>query len=303
MIQVTDKTHLIDLMHLGVPNIIASGILALDDGIAIVDPGPDSTMPHLAEGLSAGGYSLSDVRAILLTHIHLDHAGATGTLLSKNPDIRVYVHQRGARHMVRPERLIASATRLYGDQMDRLWGQFLPVPGDCVTALEGGEVVDLGGREIRVAYTPGHASHHVSYLDTEMGTAFTGDTGGCRMAPSDYVLAPTPPPDINVELWLQSIDLYRKWAPERLFLTHFGVADKVPEHLDALTDNLQQRRDHVADSMRRDEPDAEKAAQFARWAALDLRSGMSDRNAEEYEQAAPPQSCWYGMARWLSADR
>ncbi len=303
MDQVTDKTHLIDLMHLGAPNIIASAILELDDGVAIIDPGPGSTVSSLTAGLAAGGYGLSDLRAIFLTHIHLDHAGATGTLASKNQNLRVYVHRRGARHMVRPERLIASATRLYGDDMERLWGEFLPVPEDRVTALEGGEAIVLGGRELQVAYTPGHASHHVSYLDTGTGTAFTGDTAGCRVAPASFVLAPTPPPDVNCELWLESIDIYRQWAPERLFLTHFGAFEDVERQLDAVTDNLLRRRDHVAASLLGEETDDERSRTFASWVGRDLRSSMDDARAEQYEQAAPPKSCWYGMARWLSADR
>ncbi len=158
-------------------------------------------------------------RALLLTHIHLDHAAATGALVRRWPELEVYVHERGAPHLVDPSRLLASAERLYGDQMERLWGEIVPVPEANVRSLAGGETV-LG---MRVAYTPGHASHHVSYLHEDSGTAFTGDVAGVRIPPSSFIVPPTPPPDIDIEAWEESIGIVEGWQPQRLALTHFGA--------------------------------------------------------------------------------
>jgi len=210
--------RLIDLMHTGLPRVI--GCYQLDD--VLVDPWPGSCLPTLLEGL--GGQV---PRALLLTHIHLDHAGASGALVRRWPDLEVYVHERGAPHLVDPSRLMTSARRLYGDDMDRLWGEMLPVPEANLRILSGGERVL--GEAFEVAYTPGHASHHVSYL--HKGTAYVGDVGGVRIPPSSMVQPPTPPPDIDVEAWHRSIELIRGWAPERLAMTHFGASDQVTAQL------------------------------------------------------------------------
>ena len=167
------------------------------------------------------------MRALLLTHIHLDHAGATGVLVRENPELKVYVHERGAPHLVDPSRLLASATRLYGDRMEMLWGEVTAVPAANVVALTGGERIDVVGRPFDVAYTPGHAVHHVSYLDPATGTAYVGDTAGIRVNSLPFALPPAPPPDIDLEAWKESLARIRAWAPERLFVTHFGPLDDV----------------------------------------------------------------------------
>src|SRR5579859_2594862 len=217
--------RLIDVRHLGRERVIGSWVV--DD--VVIDPGPSSCLETLLAGLG-------DLRprALLLTHIHLDHAGATGSLVQRWPEIEVYVHERGAPHMLDPTRLIESATRLYGDQMDRLWGEMLPIPEPNLNVLSGGERVLDGSFE--VAYTPGHASHHVSYL--HRGTAFAGDTGGVRISPSPMVIPPTPPPDVDVEAWHQSISVLRSWRPERLAITHFGVSEDADQQLDELSARL-----------------------------------------------------------------
>ena len=173
----------LDLSFQGYPRIIATVVLHGPAGVAIVDPGPSSTLPVLRRELETAGLSLADVDAILLTHIHLDHAGATGTLVRENPRLRVFVHASGAPHLASPEKLIASATRLYGDAMEQLWGEIRPVPRESMTALEGGEEIAAGGRQLSVAHTPGHASHHVSYFNPDTGIAFVGDTAGVRLVP------------------------------------------------------------------------------------------------------------------------
>jgi glyoxylase-like metal-dependent hydrolase (beta-lactamase superfamily II) len=179
----------------------------------LVDPGPETTLPTLLEALGD-----EQPRALLLTHIHLDHAGASGALVKRWPDVEVYVHKRGAPHLIDPSRLMVSASRLYGDDMDRLWGDMTPVPEQNLRVLDQGGSL-LGGR-FDYVYTPGHASHHVSYLHE--GTAFVGDVGGVRIDDSSLTVPPTPPPDIDVEAWHKSIERVRDWRPQRLAMTHFG---------------------------------------------------------------------------------
>ena len=203
----------VDLQFHGRPQIIAAGLAQGRDGVAIIDPGPTTCLPTLELGLQASGIRWPDVRHILLTHIHLDHAGATGTIVREHPHIKVLVHERGARHLADPSRLIESATRIYGDRMEHFWGEFAPVPTSNLVSLTGGETIEAGGRVFDVAYTPGHASHHVSFFDASSGVAFVGDTAGVCIN-GGYVLPPTPPPDIDVELWSSSVDRILAWSPD-----------------------------------------------------------------------------------------
>jgi glyoxylase-like metal-dependent hydrolase (beta-lactamase superfamily II) len=226
--------RVIDVEHLGRPHVI--GCWEVDG--ALVDPGPESSLPTLLEKLGD-----ERPRALLLTHIHLDHAAATGAMVERWPDLEVYVHERGAPHLVDPSKLLASAERLYGDQLEHLWGRIVPVPEGNLRPLSGGETV-LG---MRVAYTPGHASHHVCYLHTDSGTAFVGDVAAVRIPPTDLVLPPTPPPDIDVELWEKSLAIVEGWEPERLALTHFGPVDDVEEHLEAVRTRLRQEAEAARD--------------------------------------------------------
>src|SRR5262249_20211191 len=161
--------------------------------------------------LATAGIAMRDVTALLLTHIHLDHSGATGTLLRELPALRVYVHEKGAAHLVNPEKLLASATRLYGDDMDRLWGEGAPGPSHALEILKGGERISTAGRALDVEYTPGHASHHVSYYEQSAGVAFAGDVAGVKLSPTGFVLPPTPPPDIDLEAWRVSIARLDRW--------------------------------------------------------------------------------------------
>src|SRR5215207_10013861 len=202
----------IDTRHLGIEKVICCWEV---DGV-LVDPGPQSTEATLLEALDG-----QVPRAILLTHIHFDHAGATGALVRRWPDVPVYVHERGARHMASPERLVASAARLYGgeDGLRRTWGDVVPVPERNINVLRGGETV-LG--DYRVEYTPGHAVHHVSFLHEPSGTAFVGDVAGVRIPPAEHVMVPTVPPDVDIEAWDRSIALVEGWSPAALALTHFG---------------------------------------------------------------------------------
>ncbi len=211
-------------MHLGRPRAIGAWL----DGDVIIDCGPTSTLPALLEGLG-------DARpaALLLTHIHLDHAGGAGALVARWPELPVYVHERGARHLADPSRLLASAERLYGGELEALWGRMDAVPAENLHALRGGETI-LGAYE--VAYTPGHASHHVSFR--RGAVAFVGDVAGVRILPEAVVVPPTPPPDIDLEAWHASVATVRGWAPERLAMTHFGEARDVAPVLDELEGRL-----------------------------------------------------------------
>jgi glyoxylase-like metal-dependent hydrolase (beta-lactamase superfamily II) len=265
--------------------------------VAIIDPGPTSCLSALESGLQAHGVRWDDVRHILLTHIHLDHAGATGTIVREHPHITVLVHERGAKHMIDPTRLLESATRLYGSDMDRLWGEFAPVPRGSIVTLSGGESIDAGGRTFEVAYTPGHASHHVSYFDPSSGLAFVGDVAGV-CAPGGYVLPPTPPPDVDLEEWQTSVDRILAWSPSTLFLTHFGAVTRVRPHLAELMDNLRVMARVVRESLTEPGSDEEKSEQFAEWLRRELRRQMTDAQVDSYVVAAGFKYLWFGLARY-----
>ncbi len=264
-----------DCMHLGRDRVIGAWEAA--PGV-IVDPGPSSCVETLLAGVEA------EPRAVLLTHIHLDHAGSSGVLARRFPKLRVYVHEAGARHLIDPSRLISSAGRLYGDEMDRLWGEIAPVPEDCVTALEDGDVAE----GLTVHHAPGHAGSHVVFLDPQSGDAFTGDVAGVRIPPASLVMAPTPPPEIDVEAWLDSIAMLRKLEPRRLCMTHFGVNEGAPAQLDAVEGYLRQAAE-VSSGADRDG--------FARWLAGILDSEEPEV-AARLRQAMPPEQLWLGLERY-----
>jgi glyoxylase-like metal-dependent hydrolase (beta-lactamase superfamily II) len=269
---VTRVAQLIDTLHLGYDRVIGAYEV---DGL-IVDPGPT---------VSLGSLDGIEPRGLLLTHIHLDHAGGTGVLVRRFPGLKVYVHERGAPHLVDPSRLLRSAGMLYGNDMDTLWGEVAPVPEENIVRLAGGEVVE----GFRVEYTPGHASHHVCYLHESTGDAFVGDVAGARVPPGDHTIAPTPPPDIDVEAWLRSIDLVESWSPARLALTHFGFVDDVPEGLD-----------RVREALRRQLEWAEAGPEeFASSYAEHNRATLDEDEAVRLGQAAPPAQLYPGLERYL----
>jgi len=288
----------VDLDFLGRQRVIATAILQGADGVALVDPGPSACLDRLRSSLADHGIGIGDVRALLLTHIHLDHAGVSGTLVRENPDIAVYVHEIGAPHMVDPEKLLASATRLYGDDMDRLWGEFLPVPERNIRRLDGGERVDVADRALEVAYIPGHASHHVGYFDRSSGVAFVGDTAGVRTGTDLFAMPPTPPPDIDTEKWAQSIALIRQWHPSTLFTTHFGPHEDVDAHLDAFKCHLDAMKEMARKSLDLEGGDDERMRVFADEMRVYLQRHVSAAEAELYDYAAPLTLCWLGLARY-----
>lgn len=288
-----------DLQFQATPRIIATAVLAGPGGVALVDPGPTSTLPTLGRELGHAGISIGDLTALLLTHIHLDHAGATGTLVRENPKLRVYVHEKGAPHLINPGKLLASATRLYGDALDRLWGEVRPVPSDAIVALRGGEQVVEGGRTLEVAYTPGHASHHVSYFTADAGIAFVGDTAGIRVTPDGPVLPPTPPPDIDLELWRDSLTRIAAWRPETLFVTHFGPHTPYGPHITELIDRLEHAVNLVRTSLAREGTDEAREAWFADELRRELRRRVGEEDARAFEIAGRFDLNWRGLARYL----
>ena len=287
----------VDLLFLGRPHAVATAVVRAPGTMALIDPGPSTCLESLDLGLQQQGLRLSEITHILLTHIHLDHAGAAGTIVRRYPHVNVFVHERGAGHMADPGKLMASAARLYGDQMDRLWGEFAAVPARNLTVLAGGERIDAGGRSFEVAYTPGHASHHVSYYDRSSGVAFVGDTAGVCID-GGYVLPPTPPPDIDIEAWKGSAARIEAWSPQTLFLTHFGPVQGAAPHLQALMENLETTAGIVRTRLSEPGTDEEKSRRFAEDLQRELRRHMTDAQLAAYTVAAPPELLWSGLARY-----
>jgi glyoxylase-like metal-dependent hydrolase (beta-lactamase superfamily II) len=266
----------IDVHHLGNPLVICC--FQLDD--VIVDPGPESSHGTLLDALD------EPPERILLTHIHLDHAGATGALVRRWPGVEVWVHERGAPHLIDPSKLVASATRLYGDDMQRLWGEIVPVPEGNLRVLRGGETIGPW----RVQYTPGHASHHVSYLHEPTGTAFVGDVGGVRIDDGPIV-PPTPPPDIDLERWHASLRTVADWDPARLAITHFGAYDDVADQIAAMHEAL----DRWGALARRTDN-----AGYVEAMVAEMRSAPDATATDAFLQAMPPDTLWPGLDRYWS---
>jgi glyoxylase-like metal-dependent hydrolase (beta-lactamase superfamily II) len=289
----------VDLQFLGHAEIIATAVIHGPGGVALVDPGPSTSLDTLKRTLAQRGLGVPDIRYLLLTHIHLDHAGATGSLVRENPAIEVYVHELGAPHMANPVKLLGSATRLYGSDMERLWGEFLPVPEKNLRPLTGGETIRVAARELQVAYTPGHASHHVSYFDPSSRIAFVGDTGGIRRGRSSYVMPPAPPPDVDLEAWRESEAKILLWDPETLFLTHFGPFGSPRLQFQQLRENLETWsrivRRLLADASL---DDASREQHFVDEAYRHLQRVVGPGEAESYGRAGRLDYSWQGLSRY-----
>jgi glyoxylase-like metal-dependent hydrolase (beta-lactamase superfamily II) len=304
-----NKITLLDLNWVGHPKSIAAALLESENHRAIIDPGPESTLATLREQLRTNGIEVADLDAILLTHIHLDHAGAAGALVRENPALPVYVHASGARHMADPAKLLSSATRLWGDELSILFGETLPVPPENLRILEGGETLKLGNRELDVVYTPGHASHHVSYFDDAAGVAFIGDTAGIRIDNGPYILPATPPPDIDLTLWDESFKAILVRRPARLFLTHYGFSNDPGAHIAEFRERLhhwaevaEQALTSAADDpvpLDDDARDAAAMSAFVKKSRAEMDEILGPVEAEHHAFTAALNLSFLGLARYI----
>ena len=291
------KITILDDNWMGRPKSIGTALLESDGHRVIVDPGPGSTLDTLKKQLRAHGASVSDLDAILLTHIHLDHAGATGALLRENPKLAVYVHRLGAAHMIDPSKLLASAARLWPDNLQQLFGEAVPVPPQNLRILEGGETIPLGSRKIEVAYTPGHASHHVSYFEDADGVAFVGDTAGVKIEGHSYAMPATPPPDIDLKIWDGSFAAILERKPKRLFLTHFGFSDNPPQHVAQFRERLH-RWMEMTEKILQSAPSEEAAMEsFMAQTRAEISEHLPPQDVEQYAQTAGLNLSFLGLAR------
>jgi glyoxylase-like metal-dependent hydrolase (beta-lactamase superfamily II) len=298
------RLETVDLNFMGTEGVIASFVLLGDDSAALVETGPTTGLEHLMAGLKEHHVSPEDVRGVFLTHIHLDHAGASGHLAELLPNATFYVHEVGYPHMADPSKLLKSATRIYGERMEELWGEARPVPEDRLQILKGGEEIEAADGVLAAHYTPGHAYHHLAYLEPESGALFSGDVAGIRLPGQSYIRPPTPPPEIDLEAWVGSIGLMRQLSPRSLCPTHFGCFDDVERHLAELEQRLQDwilfveermdsgtGRDEIADELNT-KGDAEMLAE-----------GAGTEESEHYDLAGDYPTLVDGLMRYVSKRR
>jgi glyoxylase-like metal-dependent hydrolase (beta-lactamase superfamily II) len=271
----------LDLHHQGAERVIGVYLLDTEDGLALNDCGPTTCVPALKERLAEQGLALTDVRHLLLSHIHLDHAGAAGILVREHPELQVHVSEIGAPHLVDPSRLEASARRLYGDEFDSLWGELAPIPEANVHVV-GAEVLGLA-----CFPSPGHAAHHVCYLDGD-GTLYAGDAAGVRIVPDRHILPVAPPPEVDLDAWERTIDDIERRGAQRLALIHFGVVEQPRDHLRRLRRQLRIWAQRVRQGMSEEE--------FVEAARADLEE--EEGEAPYYERAAPFWQSYLGLKRY-----
>jgi len=289
----------IDLNFCDTPKAIATGVYAGDAGAVLIDPGPGSCIDTLPASLAAQGIGVHDIESILITHIHLDHAGVTGLLVRDNPRIRVFVHEKGAPHVADPSKLINSANQLWGvEGVARLWGQVIPVPESNLQVLGEHARITAGGRPFDVRYTPGHASHHVSYFDDRSGLVWAGDTAGLRFTSKVFTLPPTPPPDIDLEAWRDSLAKIRDWKPETVFITHFGPYAGAAEHLDDIEGSLREVAEMARRAIQTDASDEAKYEQFKDDVFAYVRRAVDEQEIRPLEFVGPLEFNWRGLVRY-----
>lgn len=247
----------ISLPFLNEHEIIGSYLLAGENELAIIDPGPGSMLEPLLASIREVGFDPQEVTHILATHVHLDHAGVTGSLVRMLPKAQVYAHSKGAPHLLDTSKVVASASRIFGGRMKLLWGEIESTPADRLHTIEGGDVLNVAGRKLEVHYTPGHAVHHVIFFDVHSGELFAGDVAGVRLPGIDYVRPPTPPPDLDLEAWSESIELVKRLHPDVLYLGHFGASRDVNEHFGRLREKLYSWGEFVLNAMRNGKEEAE----------------------------------------------
>lgn len=301
--QLADDLWLLDTLYQGEPGVIGSYLLTGAAGPALIDVGSAANLDTLLAAIAAAGVEPRAIRHIVLTHIHLDHAGAAGPLLQVCPEARVYVHAIGAPHLVDPSKLIASAGRIYGDQMHRLWGTMMPVPADRIVRLEEGDRLTVGDRTLQALYTPGHAIHHIAYHDAAHGAVFAGDVAGVRLQGVPLVRPPTPPPDLSLEDWYVSIERLQGLDPHVLYLAHFGPVTDVAAHLRELRDRLAEWGEAMLGGMRAGLDEDALTATLAELSAGDLARAAGDALPEvrrRYELAANYRMSAQGYVRYFT---
>ncbi|NTU82801.1 MAG: MBL fold metallo-hydrolase [Chloroflexales bacterium] len=288
---------ILDTHHMGRTHVVASYVL-LGDEPAIVDPGPAGTLPSIEAALAQHDMCLSDIRHVVLTHIHLDHAGATGLILERNPSAQVHVHEKGAQHLIDPSRLINSAAQLWGDQLETLWGRTVPVPPAAIKALTGGEHLHLGKRCLRAYDAPGHAKHHLVWYDEESGAAFVGDNVGVRLPQLGFTRPATPPPDVDIEAWQSTLDLILALAPRWLMLTHFGGYNDIEFHVADFRERLLRWADIVRNGLASGASEEEQGAALEAQAQAECASLSEDEQAALTQQSGAIALSWRGLARY-----
>lgn len=287
--------HTLDLNFQGQPESIASYMIEHDDGVILVETGPGSTLKSLEAALKAHGYGFQNITHVFLTHIHLDHAGASGYLASQGAQI--HVHPMGAAHMLNPEKLLASAGRIYGELMEPLWGQFLPVPEEKLTILQDNDEVVVGNLRFRALNTPGHAEHHYAYLFEDV--CFTGDVGAVRIPGYQYLRLPMPPPELNIEKWRGTIARLQRMDIKRIAPTHFGVFEDADWHLRSILVVLDEVEVWLNQNMPPNPPIDELKRSFLLWMEKQARAqGLTPDVIEAYRLANPLEMSVDGLSRY-----
>lgn len=291
----------LDLVFQGTQHVIAAFLIHAPGGPVLVETGPGSTLPALLAGLERRGVRPADVREVLVTHIHLDHAGAAGWWARQGA--RVHVHPVGAPHLVDPSKLLGSAARIYGDRMDSLWGEVLPAPAERVVAVEDDTVLELCGLRIRAVDTPGHARHHHTWVLGDV--AFSGDAAGILLPGNRWIDLPAPPPELDPPAWKRSLRRLRGLGLRRLYRTHFGAtSSNVGTELDAFERVLDRGVEWIGELLDAGRERPQMVAEFTRrMRALATDAGTSEADARAYELANPRSMSVDGIARWLRKSR
>lgn len=297
--QLSPGTWGISLPFLGEPGIIGSYLLAGENELVVIDPGPESMIEHLLAAMREVGFAPEQVTHILATHIHLDHAGAAGSLTRIMPNAQVYAHTLGAPHLLDTSKVVASASRIYGERMQMLWGNIEPVPAGRLTVIEEGDALEVAGRRLQVYYTPGHAIHHVVFFDPRSREIFVGDVAGVRLQDSKYIRPPTPPPDIDLEAWSASMDKVMSLQPAVLYLAHFGPTRAVEEHFSSLRQRLFTWGEFVLQQMRAGKSESEIIAAFMEYTEPELQRATTHPHAlQRYEIASSYAMTVQGYMRY-----
>lgn len=284
--QIRDGFWQISLPFQDEEEIIGSYLLAGKDELVLIDPGPSSTLDALLERLRYTGFDPQDLTHILVTHVHLDHAGAVGSLARRIPKAQVSVHKLGAPHLLDTGKLVASAKRIYGEKMQQLWGTIEPVPEEQLNVLEGNEILNLADRRLEVHYAPGHAIHHVIFFDAHSGELFAGDVAGVRLQGNDFVRPPTPPPDLDLEAWSASLDLLKRLRPDVLYIAHYGAVRNMLSHISSLRERLYGWGDFVLHAMNEGKSEEEIIAMLIKQANPELeRVSRTFRDVVRYDIA------------------